>query len=77
MGAIPDLETEGDRLAQIEGSMPRLDRLPEGCAFNPRCPRRFEPCATQRPGLVPVGRSYAACFLHDPAYAHLLQEAAE
>lgn len=77
MGAIPDLDTEGDRLAQIEGSMPRLDRLPEGCAFNPRCPRCFEPCATKRPDLVAVDQSYAACFLHDPAYAHLVQEAAE
>jgi peptide/nickel transport system ATP-binding protein len=78
MGAIPDLETEGDRLAQIQGSMPRLDRLPEGCAFNPRCPRRFEPCATKRPDLMPVDQSQAACFLHDPAYTHLAtKEAAE
>lgn len=78
MGAIPDLETEGDRLAQIHGSMPRLDRLPEGCAFNPRCPRRFEPCATKRPDLMPVDQSHAACFLHDPAYTHLAtKEAAE
>ena len=78
MGAIPDLDTEGDRLAQIQGAMPRLDRLPEGCAFNPRCPRRFEPCATKRPELMPVGASFASCFLHDPAYAGLLpREAAE
>ncbi len=78
MGAIPDLETEGDRLAQIEGSMPRLDRLPEGCAFNPRCPRAFEPCAAKKPHLVEAGSSQASCFLHDPAYASLTaQEAAE
>ena len=78
MGAIPDLDTEGDRLAQIAGSMPRLDRLPDGCAFNPRCPRRFEPCAAQKPGLYAAGRSLAACFLHDPAHAHAAKmEAAE
>ena len=77
MGAIPDLETEGDRLTQIEGAMPRLDSLPEGCAFNPRCPKRFEPCATRRPDLFPVGQSRAACFLHDPEFAHLAREAAE
>lgn len=77
MGAIPDLETKGDRLAQIEGSMPRLDRLPEGCAFHPRCPKRFAPCATKRPDLVPAGASQAACFLHDPAYAGVVREAAE
>lgn len=67
MGAIPDLETEGDRLAQIKGSMPRLDRLPNGCAFNPRCPKVFAPCTGARPELVTVASSQAACFLHDPA----------
>ncbi|MBV6659259.1 MAG: ABC transporter ATP-binding protein [Devosiaceae bacterium] len=69
MGAIPDLEQEGDRLAQIKGSMPRLDRLPEGCAFNPRCPHAFAPCCEAKPGLYEVGASLAACFLHDPARA--------
>ena len=24
--------------AAIQGSMPRLAEIPEGCAFNPRCP---------------------------------------
>lgn len=77
MGAIPDLDTEGDRLAQIEGSMPRLDRLPDGCAFNPRCPKAFDPCATQRPQLMPVGQSQAACFLCDPAYKDASKQANE
>lgn len=76
MGAIPDLDTEGDRLAQIEGSMPRLDRLPEGCSFNPRCPKVFEPCAGNRPTLMPAGKSEAACFLCDPAYVDQAQKSA-
>ena len=34
----------GQRLRAIEGSVPLLGALPPGCAFNPRCPDRFEPC---------------------------------
>ena len=26
-----------ERLAQIDGAMPRLTAIPPGCAFNPRC----------------------------------------
>jgi len=39
MGSIPSLRDERDRLAQIEGAMPRLNAIPAGCAFHPRCPR--------------------------------------
>jgi len=44
--------------------MPRLNAIPPGCAFNPRCPRRFERCFVERPRLVPAGVSEAACWLH-------------
>src|SRR5512144_211086 len=37
MGSIPSLVTETERLAQIDGSMPRLDAIPAGCPFHPRC----------------------------------------
>ena len=65
MGSIPKIRAQGDRhLAQIEGAMPRLNAIPPGCAFNPRCPRRFERCLVARPQLVPAGASEAACWLH-------------
>ena len=37
MGAIPALDQEVERLLQIDGAMPRLNAIPSGCAFNPRC----------------------------------------
>src|SRR5690606_24845175 len=37
MGSIPSLTAENDRLEQIPGTMPRLNAIPSGCAFNPRC----------------------------------------
>ena len=68
MGSIPKIRAQGDRhLAQIEGAMPRLNAIPPGCAFNPRCPRRFERCFVERPPLVAVGASQAACWLHAAA----------
>jgi peptide/nickel transport system ATP-binding protein len=67
MGSIPSLTDDRDSLAQIDGSMPRLNAIPQGCAFNPRCPRVFGVCREQRPDLIPAGTSMAACWLHDPA----------
>jgi peptide/nickel transport system ATP-binding protein len=69
MGAIPTIGGEHADLVQIKGSMPRLTEIPEGCAFNPRCPYVFDRCQRQRPDLMPVGNSEAACWLHDPAEA--------
>ena len=57
----------GQRLRAIEGSVPLLDDLPPGCAFNPRCPDRFEPCTTATPPDYPAGVAQTAkCYLHDP-----------
>jgi peptide/nickel transport system ATP-binding protein len=69
MGSIPRIGQTGARLAQIEGSMPRLTEIPRGCAFNPRCPQAFERCRRERPELLAVGGSRAACWLHAAAPA--------
>ena len=37
MGSIPLIGHDVERLTQIDGSMPRLDEIPVGCAFHPRC----------------------------------------
>jgi len=64
MGSIPAIGQEVERLPQIEGSMPRLDAIPRGCAFNPRCPKAFDRCREERPDLLPAGATRAACWLH-------------
>jgi peptide/nickel transport system ATP-binding protein len=68
MGAIPNVGDNNERLAQIEGSMPRLTAIPKGCAFNPRCTRVNDVpngrCTNERPGLLPAGKTYASCWLH-------------
>ncbi len=63
MGSIPTLEGSETRLVQIPGSMPRLTAIPQGCAFNPRCPQAFARCFLEQPAAVFVGRSEVACWL--------------
>jgi peptide/nickel transport system ATP-binding protein len=69
MASIPALGQEVERLSQIEGSMPRLNAIPAGCAFNPRCPRVFDRCKVERPVLLAADKSLAACWLHAPETA--------
>ena len=63
MASIPSMKRRGRMLAQIEGSMPRLDAHPAGCAFHPRCPVKVERCLAQRPDLLPAATWEAACWL--------------
>jgi peptide/nickel transport system ATP-binding protein len=69
MGSIPRIAAQRSRLVQIEGAMPRLNAIPGGCAFHPRCARRLERCAAERPALLPAGTGETACWLHAPAAA--------
>ena len=64
MGAVPTVDTSAARLTQIEGTMPRLGKLPPGCAFHPRCADAFERCGQERPELVPATGSRVACWLY-------------
>jgi peptide/nickel transport system ATP-binding protein len=64
MRSIPRVGATGARLEQIDGAMPRLDAIPPGCAFHPRCPQRFERCDRERPALLATGDRLAACWLY-------------
>ncbi len=67
MNSIPRIRRDVEQLIQIDGSMPRLTDIPTGCAFNPRCPKAFETCRAERPELIDVGVTQAACWLYDEA----------
>ncbi len=64
MGAIPKLGALRSRLAQIDGAMPRLDAIPPGCAFHPRCTQRLSRCDREVPRPVTVDGREVACWLH-------------
>ena len=72
MGSIPSIIDERPRLAQIDGTMPRLDAIPAGCAFHPRCPRAIERCRHELPILGAVGATRAACWR---PYLHVREHA--
>jgi peptide/nickel transport system ATP-binding protein len=66
MNSIPPLDHRVERLAQINGAMPRLNAIPPGCPFNPRCPKVFDRCIVERPDLLDAGTTRAACWLYAP-----------
>jgi peptide/nickel transport system ATP-binding protein len=70
MGSIPPLDRRVERLAQIDGAMPRLSAIPMGCAYNPRCPKAFARCSQDRPDLLLAGATEAACWLYTGEGAH-------
>ncbi len=68
--SVPRLGAPAPRgqMPGIPGAVPDPSALPAGCAFHPRCGRRFAPCDRERPPLMAAphgGR--AACWLHAPA----------
>ncbi|TVQ32207.1 MAG: ABC transporter ATP-binding protein [Geminicoccaceae bacterium] len=67
MGSIPRGKArggvEGQRLQEIPGMVPRLDRPLQGCAFAPRCRFATDRCRTEAPKLEEHRPGHvAACF---------------
>lgn len=69
MNSIPAIGKRTSRMPQIDGSMPRLNNRPSGCAFHPRCVHSFDRCMRERPPLATKGDMSVACWLRmDPAH---------
>ena len=65
IAAIPQIGEVKEKLQNIKGMVPSLDRMPEGCSFHPRCPYAMEVCKKQRPELISVeGTRQVRCFKH-------------
>jgi peptide/nickel transport system ATP-binding protein len=67
--SFPALRGPRRELTGIPGSPPDLRSMPTGCAFHPRCPRAFDPCATDVPVLgmpeqADQPERTVACWLH-------------
>jgi len=66
--AFPDLSKPERKLTSIPGYPPKLDALPEGCRFAPRCPVAIERCSTEEPALYQLtGGHVASCHLLENA----------
>lgn len=63
VASVPRLANRGD-LHGIAGVTPSLRRLPQGCAFHPRCAVAVSRCHVERPALDGLpGDHRAACHL--------------
>ena len=67
MASIPALPSERGRsdarLAEIPGMVPALTKLPNGCAFAPRCKLAIKRCHDEYPPLAEFGGNHtAACW---------------
>jgi peptide/nickel transport system permease protein len=65
--SFPDLAHPDRPLRGIPGTPPRLDAMPAGCRFAPRCPHAFDRCHVELPPEYPAAGGRASCFLLDPA----------
>lgn len=60
MASTPLASQGKARLHQIEGAMPRLNKIPEGCPFNPRCEYAQDKCRSAPAPQITDG--LAACW---------------
>ncbi|MGE5593242.1 MAG: ABC transporter ATP-binding protein [Betaproteobacteria bacterium] len=59
-------EHKGKELPYIEGYVPRADQFPDGCRFNPRCPRVMAKCRELEPPEFEPARGHTvACWLYE------------
>jgi peptide/nickel transport system ATP-binding protein len=62
--AFPDVKNPDAELASIPGIPPRLDNLPMGCRFEPRCTYSWNLCCEQQPPLIETEAGhFSACHL--------------
>ncbi|MCG8434570.1 MAG: peptide ABC transporter ATP-binding protein, partial [Gammaproteobacteria bacterium] len=65
LASIPTLETlPKSKLSIIEGMVPGLLDLPDGCRFENRCPYRRDVCRHEMPGLETIQDEHRVSCLH-------------
>ena len=63
LGSVPSRNRRGGKLVQIPGMTPSLLKLPVGCAFQTRCPRADQACASL-PALEEFESGHLARCVH-------------
>ena len=66
--ALPAVHfADQSELAEIPGSVPRLDHEPTACGYAPRCAFAVDACSAAVPGLEPIGGEHLAACLQSRA----------
>jgi peptide/nickel transport system ATP-binding protein len=66
LASIPRLDRRVDKLPTIEGSLPDMADVPQGCRFAARCPFAIEACTAAPPPIVTVGEAHWSRCLRAP-----------
>lgn len=66
LSAVPELNTNTIKeQIKLQGELPSVENLPQGCKFHTRCPFANEKCKTDIPPITYFSVShYCKCFLH-------------
>ena len=65
LNSIPKIDGERQRLQPIEGNVPSLRNMPEGCRFAPRCPHAMEICREKDADFYETEAEHQTrCWLH-------------
>ncbi|HEY2421510.1 MAG TPA: oligopeptide/dipeptide ABC transporter ATP-binding protein, partial [Neobacillus sp.] len=67
LGAIPKMDSKGERLSSIQGIVPSLFNMPkDGCRFAHRCPQAMPECFIITPTLADIEQGHeVACLLYE------------
>ena len=66
LASIPAIEGPRKRLAAIDGAVPAVGAMPEGCRFRPRCQLAAARCTSKPPLAQLEPRHHAACWVTAP-----------
>lgn len=68
--AMPRIDVRTEILYNIEGTVPHITEMPEGCHFQPRCPYTTARCLKECPEMADIGDGHMVrCF----NYEHLIE----
>ncbi|SPH16949.1 putative D,D-dipeptide transport ATP-binding protein DdpD [Defluviimonas aquaemixtae] len=67
IACVPELGQGRRRLAAIPGLPPAVDKLPEGCAFAPRCDKATDRCRAGEVALTGAGSRAVRCHFPEEA----------
>lgn len=62
--SMPKPNQPKERLFTIQGTVPSLSEIPQGCRFNPRCQEATDICRTEEPELVNVDEKHKVRCWH-------------
>jgi oligopeptide/dipeptide ABC transporter ATP-binding protein len=63
--SLPGLGSRGGKLPMIPGNVPDPLRIPQGCRFSDRCPKRFAKCVAEPPLFRVTEGHLSRCWLSE------------